>query len=250
MKICPKCKRELLSNAVRCAYCGTWIKENQDSHVDMPSEDTILNAEESDTEKNDKTAEEPCKYCATCGKKISINAKKCLYCGSKCKSIKNDNNKKSFNVKRKFSIIIIAAVIAVVVIVCISKNSLSKYEKLVYKNALTAQDMMKDPDSFKLGDICLVIDVPSDSGSIKYQYTIMDYSSNNVFGVPIQDTLIFKDEDYVLSYNDSQNYDSLSISKITSAMDTMQEVSDLLDDDSVSKVKVDSTRIKRKMGIK
>lgn len=221
---CPKCGWEVSDKATRCVRCGM----------------TLI--------------EQPMKFCAECGRRIPINAQECRFCGCPVESEDDEDSLISRVMEHKKPIIIVA-VIAIIVVLGINLlgTSLNKDERLAYQNAVTVKKMLLDPDSFKLYDEMYILKKRDDNGKVECTYTIFTYGGTNGYGGITTDKAIFKDEKYIMDYDDDYDWGRSDLRDQLDAKDAaLWYAGSLLgiDRDKFQKVDINVAKIKAKMGLK
>ncbi len=164
--------------------------------------------------------------CKNCGKEIDDDSKFCRYCGQQfgnslgqpvAEQMNQEVKEEDKPLKNKkilgIAIIIVAAIVVALFAFVGNKNSLNEDEKLAYENALTMKNMLKDPDSFKLydEDMAFVLikkheDLDNEK-PIEYVYTVFKCGGTNSYGATVTTEEVFKDKEYVGTYEEIDNHD-------------------------------------------
>lgn len=144
------------------------------------------------------------------------------------------------------SIIIIAIVIGILVVRS-AHLTLNEDEQLAYQNAVKMQNMMLDPESFRLYDSMCLLKVFDDDGSLKCTYTVFRYGGANGFGAIITHEAIFKDTSFVMNVGDEDDEDDPDrLEKLKTMLDVQIG---LLGSDNIVRIDIDLEKIKNKMGL-
>lgn len=125
---------------------------------------------------------------------------------------KNLNNHKK-NITKNNKIIFIICGVAIIsilalvfVIVFIQSNKLSSDEEYAITIVEKYQDMLKDPDSIKLrGDVIVIC--AKDNNKERHMYCFFTASGSNSYGSSIQNSVAFRDGQYIDMNKNNYNYD-------------------------------------------
>ena len=199
---CVSCGKEISDRAKICPNCGTEV------FTDITAEAI-----------EEVVATEPeTIHCPECGTEVSAETEICPNCGypisedkvkeSEEEKKQTEDNEKENNDIRNFiknnkKIVAVAvAVVAILAIIIynIGGGTLSGTEKYALSKVERYQNMMKDPDSFKLRNDVLVIVAKEDDG--RNTYTYITASGNNSYGASITSTAMFKNYSYIGDYED------------------------------------------------
>lgn len=181
--------------------------------------------------------------CQNCGHPFSKNASFCSHCGAP-KHASHKKNKKKVAMAAA-AIIVISSIL--IFVFNYMNPSLNQDEQLAYQNAVKMQNMLKNPDSFKLYDEMFLIKKYSENGSLICTYTIFQYGGTNSYGAFLTDEAIFKNHQYLMDYADEPDEDSPDyMEQLTAKLDISKY---LLygDSDTLKMVEIDIEKIKNKM---
>lgn len=172
---CPSCGQEISDKAKQCVHCGAEV--NLDN--------------------------KPSKMCVECGKTFDAEMQVCPFCGCPAEKVEvvaahTDNKKRNKKVPTIAAVVI--TLLVVLVAVFSSGPALNNYEQLVYEDAKTLKEMMRNPDSFVLYEDSFVREILDDSNNVKYVYTFINYGGTNSYGALTRGQAIFKDGNYIVDY--------------------------------------------------
>lgn len=225
MITCPECGQEISDKSKKCVHCGKVLVEEVT----------------------------PKKFCSECGKEVDISATECPYCGCPLdEDEKEIKQQKTQKIKKIFIPVAIIAVIAIIAVVVINimKSSLNEDEQLAYQNAIELQNMMRNPDSFKLYDEFFILKHHDDNGNVDYTYTVFKYGGANGYGAITTDEAIFRDGEYIMDYADEPDEDDKDYMKQLEAKANLAlYVLSGSDNDTWERVDIDVEKIKHKMGL-
>ena len=223
---CPKCGKEISDKAKKCIHCGNVLVEQV----------------------------QPTKTCAECGKEIPVDVQECPFCGCPIDSEKSESvavTQKAKTNKKPIIVVVAIAVVAILVglVIAFAGPILNKDEQLAYQNAVAMRKMLRDPDSFKLYDEMFLLKKLNDDGSLECTYTVFEYGGTNGYGGIVRSEAIFKDDTYIMDYDDDIEVgDSNFMDKISASSDLNSYVLGLYPE-KFQMVDIDIEKIKDKMGL-
>lgn len=97
-------------------------------------------------------------------------------------------------------------VLAMVVCLCAcGKIEFSEKGKVAVDKVEELQNYMKAPDTFVLKDDVLVIEQDNKNSDQSNIFVYIVYTAENSYGVPLQDMAVFRNDEYLGSYDDIAN---------------------------------------------